>query len=494
VLRVEGRVLVIDGVLADGQSHGCTLHCDPVEDEMPDAMVGRQLSDGSWVKTVVTPKKTEGRCNVQAVLGKGFKLSTEEMHFGKACLKLKLEFAVQKLATPLKDVKPEWLQLSNPCNQITFGPEEDAFGRGAELRGSLVGYDREAFLAADTFIFNLGGVIDKVHNNLSGKTISRLGTDLELEKEIVNKINELLEMGKQVIFTSNNSNTSRKGVARKLAEKGIKIPVDEFYKHVLNTSFTCAWYLKNAGVTNPFILCSDNGILEELKDMGVQSYVATINNDGTPKKEYLQVSTYANVVDLVKKAPDVDAVVVGWDRQLTTLKIDVATAYLTWVSSSDAADKPGDGSPRSERRQIPLVACSSDVSGILGCTPANYLADRKFNNSMVKTLGNGLMAHILSSNSGRDSGDNMRYFDVGQPSYLMLEALTRPRSEMGLGVNPKKAVMIGDVPRSDIAMANRGGMQSLLVFSGETRRDDFLNREYPAHETPTWILNSIADI
>mmetsp|Transcript_132633 Transcript_132633/g.412402 ORF Transcript_132633/g.412402 Transcript_132633/m.412402 type:complete len:729 (+) Transcript_132633:252-2438(+) len=485
VIRLEGNALVIAGLLGDGRKHRCTLNCGPEQDELPDALVGRQLTDGSWVKTVLRGSKDEEASNVQTVLGRGFNLQTEDMHFGKACLKLKREFAVQQMAFPLKDVEPEWLVRSMRGTCRNFAAEEDTARRASTPMSHT--FSREDFLKADTFIFNVGGVVDKVRSVSSSKTMSRHGTDLALEKDIMAKINDLIDEGKRVIFMSNNSNDSRKCAAQKLAQKGINIPAKNLYKQILNTSYTCAWFLRNAGVTNPFILASDTGILEELKEMGLKKYVATIEDNGTPKKEYLQAATFTNVVDLVKKAPDVDAVVVGWDRQLTTLKIDVATAYLTWISRTDA------GAGTSAGRQIPLVACSSDTGGLLGNTPDDYLADRNFNTRMVKTVGNGLMAKIVCDTAG----ENMLSFDVGQPSDLMLEALTRPTEEQGMGVNPKKAVLIGDALSTDIAMANHGGMQSLLVFSGETQREDYYSKltkgELSGHEMPTWVLNSFAD-
>lgn len=493
IIRIQGEALRIHGVLADGRQHGFTLQRDATKDIMPDSLVGRQLSDGSWLKTVL--RGGDGNdCVVQAVLGRGFNLVTEDMHFGKACLKMKREFAVKQLARPLSDIMPEWLTTNTPRSMRQYGAEEDPQSRRPRRGITNIEYNREDFLTADTFLINVGGVVDKVRAVSSrgspkagepSRIISRSGTDVDLERRIVLKINSLIDMGKRVLFLSNNSNDSRRGAATKLAAKGINIPAAQFYRHVLNTSYTCAWFLKNAGVTNPFIICSDTGILEELREIGIKKYVATVKDDGTPKKEYLQAANFANVLECVKKAPDVDAVVVGWDQQLTTLKIDVATAYLTW------SDRPDDdGGNHGVIRPIPLISCSSDSGGILGTTPDSYLADRLFNDRMVKTVGNGLMAKIVCETAG---GSHM-YFDVGQPSELMLEAMRRSPEEQGLGVNPKTAVLIGDVLSTDIAMANRGGMRSLLVFSGETKKSDFFSKAVGSHECPTWILDALSDL
>jgi hypothetical protein len=68
VVKTCGDKVTIRGQLADGTNHGCELRLDPRLDRLPDALVGRQLQDGSWCKTVLA----DG--SVCTVRGEGFKL------------------------------------------------------------------------------------------------------------------------------------------------------------------------------------------------------------------------------------------------------------------------------------------------------------------------------------------------------------------------------------------------------------------------------------
>merc|ERR1712048_1036643 len=103
-----------------------------------------------------------------------------------------------------------------------------------------------------------------------------------------------------IIFVSNNSKKSRQQVAERLGELGIKLPKDG-YRSILNTSYTCAWFLKRFAISKPFIICSHIGLLEELKLMGICNYYATITDSGEAKKEYLEPVTLERITALIEK-------------------------------------------------------------------------------------------------------------------------------------------------------------------------------------------------
>ena len=69
MVRLDRAGVQLEGVLKDGSKHGCYLHCDASKDDMPCALVGRQLTDGSWVKTISSG-------NAVSALGEGFQVST----------------------------------------------------------------------------------------------------------------------------------------------------------------------------------------------------------------------------------------------------------------------------------------------------------------------------------------------------------------------------------------------------------------------------------
>jgi len=103
------------------------------------------------------------------------------------------------------------------------------------------------------------------------------------------------------------------------------------------------------------------------------------------------------------------------------------------------------------------------------------------------TVGNGLMAEMLAFDNIGTS------FDVGKPSELMLEALRRPVSDHGYGVDLDSAVVIGDEIKTDITLAQRGGMKSLLVLSGRTTAS-ILEEKAQGETIPTWVVDSLAEI
>jgi len=198
------------------------------------------------------------------------------------------------------------------------------------------------------------------------------------------------------------------------------------------------------------------------------------------------------------------------------LKVAVASAYIRWNSErSDRKDSavfgsnslPGtwtpalagsDNSKRSfstkaivtsckETEPFLVVKCSSDSNGLLGVTPEDFLPHRQFNNRCIMTVGNGLMAEMLAFDNVGTS------FDVGKPSELMLEALRRPVSDHGYGVDLDSAVVIGDEIKTDITLAQRGGMKSLLVLSGRTTAS-ILEEKAQGETIPTWVVDSLAEI
>ena len=101
----------------------------------------------------------------------------------------------------------------------------------------------------------------------------------------------------------------------------------------------------------------------------------------------------------------------------------------------------------------------------------------------------GLMAELVCNSISR----NLSPFDVGKPSELMLEVLRRPKHESGYGLDLTETVVVGDSLPTDIEMAHRGGMKSLLVYSGQTSEDYMLDPDREHQQTPTWVLNSFAE-
>jgi HAD superfamily hydrolase (TIGR01450 family) len=74
---------------------------------------------------------------------------------------------------------------------------------------------------------------------------------------------------------------------------------------------------------------------------------------------------------------------------------------------------------------------------------------------------------------------------IGKPNARMLEM-----AALEMGVDPRTTVMVGDRLYTDIEMAVRAGIASILVLSGETSREQL---EASGME-PTFVLGSVAEI
>jgi len=489
VVRLEGDWLVIEGTLADGARHKCRLHSDEEKCEWPDRLVGHQQTDGSWIKTVLD----RDRDLVQSVLGKGpprFELLTNTSTSSMAHFNLREDHRYARIMPDLCPADLNCRRDSLDCNPSAYAKEfhmeEKVLSRlGGRLRSISCSDDlrfrRDEFDKADTYVCSWIGVVE----NLTGGP--------EMEEKVVAKINELLGQGKRVIFVSNSSHLSRDDFAANVVKKGINMTKQAALNNVLNTAFTAAWYLKEKKKQRPFVICSEKGLLDELRRMGITQYVATIHDNGTEKQEYLGKATADGVMRVIKANACVDSVVVGWDQQLTMLKMAVASTYIGWNLDESYVHHRSTNSNAGNQGLL-VITCSSDRTGILGLSPATYMPEKNFNGRPIMTPGNGSMADLLSV---QDHDSLSTHFEnqglalsVGKPSAIMIRAL-----EERCGVNMQSAMVIGDSLESDIQWAQQGGMKSLLVLSGRTTAQTAQRVEADDYEgvLPTWILNSLAD-
>merc|ERR1712203_311796 len=88
VVRADGDQVHVENVFADGSQGHFTVHCDPLKDESPFALVGRQLQDGSWVESIA---EVDGKKGVRTALGEGFKITVKVLSIAEAEAQLKSE-------------------------------------------------------------------------------------------------------------------------------------------------------------------------------------------------------------------------------------------------------------------------------------------------------------------------------------------------------------------------------------------------------------------
>jgi len=538
MVRLDSQKVHLKGVLKEnGANHECKVHSDPNADEIPSALVGRQLTDGSWVKTI-------SNGNTISALGRGFQVFVRSMDPLKTRLLLKQEFKMQSFEVKLREMTQEHLRDISYAEQICINPEPvdaDALidtSRRQNLKNNVVDFAQEEFENADTYILDDRGTLTALSEG-AGR-----GDPAKLQEMVVQRVNGLLK-NKRVVFTTNDSNFSRARFLSALLQRGLNVcekPEDAVHfldtevtrlsqqlelaqgtekeeclrrqkqqaearcehfrvecrkaggspkatkeaksresalRNIITTAYTCAWYLKQINVKRPFVMCSDRGLLEELKANDIKDYVTTIDEStGEMKKEYAKDVTIENVTEILDGIGDIDAVVVGWDLTITAIKITVAAALLQLNRGASA--KP-----------LRLITCSSDKGGVLGVTPQErFPRSPHWNNRKLRHIGNGTMTSAVCACACVDEGIAV---DVGRPSDVFIQLLRLPEQENGLNVDFSKAIMVGDTLATDIEMASRSGMRSLLVLSGVTTERDVQNEEDPSR-FPTWILPSLARI
>merc|ERR1712194_211038 len=313
----------------------------------------------------------------------------------------------------------------------------------------------------------------------------------------------MIALGKRVVFITNDSSLSRRSMWDKsVKEHGLSLHrtmsscrlknespnygrsttaslfEDELTnQHCISSANTCAWFLAQAGIKKPFVVCpstgTNTGLLEELESHGITDYVSTADSDGSQKHEFMGRVQRENIVNQIEQHPDVDAVVVGWDHHLTGLKIAIAAQYIRWGLDRNLA--------------IPLITCGPDRSGYLGETAIDYCMGHGLQKRKVRAVGVGVMANAIHSCAEAKHD----CINVGKPSMLLLEQLRRPTAEGGLEIDFANTILIGSTLETDIEFANKGGIRSLLVLSGVCDSTDLQSLQ--PSQTPTWVLENLAD-
>ena len=93
--------------------------------------------------------------------------------------------------------------------------------------------------------------------------------------------------------------------------------------------------------------------------------------------------------------------------------------------------------------------------------------------------GAGALAALIEKATGKNA------FFVGKPNPLMMRSAIKY-----LGVHSENTIMVGDRMDTDIIAGVQSGMETILVLSGITNREDIDHYPY----LPTHVLNSVADI
>jgi HAD superfamily hydrolase (TIGR01457 family) len=200
--------------------------------------------------------------------------------------------------------------------------------------------------------------------------------------------------------------------------------------------------------------------IRKLKGLGVREEDASVYTAGDATIAYLNKHHSSKKVFLLGtpsltesfceggialSESDPDVVVIGYDTSLT---YDRISAFCGFV-----------------RKGLPYIATHPDVN----CpTPKGPVPDI------------GAMMSLVEASTGRKAD-----VVIGKPNPGIVNALTEE-----WGLEPEELVMVGDRLYTDIALGQTAGVQTVLVLSGETRREDLAN----AKNQPDLVYENLADL
>ena len=225
-------------------------------------------------------------------------------------------------------------------------------------------------------------------------------------------VGTLRDAGKGLSFVTNNASRTPDEVAERLSSVGVRAEPRE----VVTSAMAAATAVADRGVRSAFVV-GEGGLITALEDEGIR------------------------VVD--GSAPDVGAVVVGFDRRVTYDKLKDASVL---VASG-----------------VPLIASNADAS-----FPAP---------DGEAWPGAGALVAAIETTTGAKAEV------IGKPEAPLLELALRVAG----GGRP---LVVGDRLDTDIAGAARLGWDSALVLTGVARREDV----DAAAWRPTFVVERLVDL
>ncbi|KAK9832335.1 hypothetical protein WJX74_006874 [Apatococcus lobatus] len=275
----------------------------------------------------------------------------------------------------------------------------------------------------DAFIFDCDGVIWKGDSLIQG---------------VPETLDALRARGKKLVFVTNNATKSRAGYKKKFTSLGLDISPEEIF----SSSYAAAAWLEDTNFPKDkkVYVIGDVGILEELDLKGYQYIGGPADND---KKIELSPG-YA-----LEHDHDVQAVIVGHDRNINYYKIQYATLCIR--------ENPG----------CQFIATNLDA--------VTHLTDAQ------EWAGNGAMVGAIKGSTKREPTV------VGKPAEFMLANIAH-----AFGLERNQICMVGDRLDTDIQFGKDGGLSTLLVLSGVTTEAELASPENKIH--PDFVTSQLPDL
>ena len=306
-------------------------------------------------------------------------------------------------------VKPRAAMITNDRR-----PVRPRFAQAARSATSVVASAAKS--ADDLVVDDEAGLLELVANDVDCIVMDCDGVLWQGDKllpGVRESIQLLREMGKRLVFVTNNSNKSRRQYVHKFETLGITVEKEE----VFSSAFAAAAYLKTQQLEGKAMVIGGQGIVDELNEMYIEVDPGVFNAVQCTETDWEELD-----ID-----PDCAAVIVGQDTSFTYAKL----AYASLAS----------------QRGAKFVATNPDAGD---------------------AIGPGLMpgAGAIVAAVEKACGVAPEIY-AGKPSAFLLELLKGNRVDM------TRTLVVGDRLDTDIAFGRAGGAgATVLTLTGVCGLED----------------------
>ena len=227
-------------------------------------------------------------------------------------------------------VKPRVAMITNDRR-----PVRPRFAQVARSARSVVA--NAARSADDLVVDDEAGLLELVANDVDCIVMDCDGVLWQGDKllpGVRESIQLLREMGKRLVFVTNNSNKSRRQYVHKFEMLGITVEKEE----VFSAAFAAAAYLKTQQLEGKAMVIGGQGIVDELNEMYIEVDPGVFNAVQCTEVDWEELD-----ID-----PDCAAVIVGQDTSFTYAKLAYASLAIQRgakfvATNPDAGDAIGPG-------------------------------------------------------------------------------------------------------------------------------------------------------
>ena len=227
-------------------------------------------------------------------------------------------------------VKPRAAMITNDRR-----PVRPRFAQAARSATSVVASAAKS--ADDLVVDDEAGLLELVANDVDCIVMDCDGVLWQGDKllpGVRESIQLLREMGKRLVFVTNNSNKSRRQYVHKFETLGITVEKEE----VFSAAFAAAAYLKTQQLEGKAMVIGGQGIVDELNEMYIEVDPGVFNAVQCTEADWEELD-----ID-----PDCAAVIVGQDTSFTYAKLAYASLAIQRgakfvATNPDAGDAIGPG-------------------------------------------------------------------------------------------------------------------------------------------------------